>query len=204
MKIDYDNIHRFILRKCTGLPIIKKEINKNGVIMIDDDKLDFFSFIARTVISQQISNTVANQIWGKLCSYINKKTLSIRDFKNKAFLENSLKHLKISKQKRSYIANIFDAISTKEIITENLRYMHEEDFKSLMMKYKGIGEWTCNMALIFYFKNLNIFPEQDLVLKKMEQKLNTLEMRKINFKNEFKPFLSILSLHLWKMSKRIL
>ena len=73
-----------------------------------------------------------------------------------------------------------------------------------MMKYKGIGEWTCNMALIFYFKNLNIFPEQDLVLKKMEQKLNTLEMKKINFKNEFKPFLSILSLHLWKMSKRIL
>ena len=80
----------------------------------------------------------------------------------------------------------------------------EDEINSLLLGYKGIGQWRCNMILIFYYKKLNIFPENDLVIRKTLKKLNSLEKKKINFKENYSPYLSIFSLHLWKMSKRIL
>ena len=80
----------------------------------------------------------------------------------------------------------------------------EDEINSLLLGYKGIGQWTCNMILIFYYKKLNIFPVNDLVIKKTLRKLNLLEKKKINFQENYSPYLSIFSLHLWKMSKRIL
>ena len=67
------------------------------------------------------------------------------------------------------------AISNKKICKEKLTEMDEGEFKTMMLKYNGVGIWTCNMTLIFYFKRLNIFPEQDLVIKKMVNKLNEIE-----------------------------
>ena len=93
----------------------------------------------------------------------------------------------------------------KQEIDEHILMKNTEDeINSLLLGYKGIGQWTCNMILIFYYKKLNIFPENDLVIKKTLNKLNLLEKKKINFKENYSPYLSIFSLHLWKMSKRIL
>ncbi len=204
MKIQYEDIHSLIIKKSIKFPFLKKEIEKNGVIRIKKNNLDFFSFLVKTIISQQISNNVANLIWSRLCNQLNAKTLSINNFKNLIFLNETLKNLNISRQKRNYISNLFLAISNKKICKEKLAEMDEGEFKTMMLKYNGVGIWTCNMTLIFYFKRLNIFPEQDLVIKKMINKLNEIEERHIKFKNEFEPFLSIVSLHLWKMSERIL
>ncbi|MAZ46885.1 MAG: hypothetical protein CMM98_04840 [Rickettsiales bacterium] len=60
------------------------------------------------------------------------------------------------------------------------------------------------MVLIFYFNKVNIFPNSDLVIKKTTKKLCVLEDKKIDFINSFSPYLSIFSLHLWKMSERVL
>lgn len=204
MKYKYEDIHSLIIKKSLKFPFFKKEIEKNGVIRIKKNNLDFFSFLMKTIISQQISNNVAKLIWSRLCNQLNSKTLSINNFKNLVFLDETLKNLNISRQKRNYISNLFLAISNKKICKKKLNTMDEDKFKTMMLNYNGVGIWTCNMTLIFYFKRLNIFPEQDLVIKKMVNKLNEIEEKHINFKNEFEPFLSIVSLHLWKMSERIL
>ena len=92
----------------------------------------------------------------------------------------------------------------KEISDHLLFKMNEDEIVSLLLKFKGLGPWTCNMILIFHYKKLNIFPENDLVIKKTIRKLNLLEKQRIDFSENYSPYLSIFSLHLWKMSKRIL
>ena len=82
--------------------------------------------------------------------------------------------------------------------------MDEENIRASIVKHKGLGPWTSDMFLIFYLKKKNVFPDKDLVIKKMKLKLEEKEKRKINFIENFSPFLSIFSLHLWKMSKRVL
>ena len=85
-----------------------------------------------------------------------------------------------------------------------LESQNEEIIRNSLIKFSGIGNWTCDMVLIFYLNRINIFPTSDLIIKKTSERLCALENKKIDFTNSFSPYLSIFSLHLWKMSKRVL
>ena len=143
-------------------------------------------------------------LWERLCSQLEQNSISIKSFKNIRYLKKILIKTKISKSKINFISELYIATLKKEIDERMLLKKNEDEINSLLIGYKGIGQWTCNMILIFYYKKLNIFPVNDLVIKKTLRKLNFLEKKKINFQKNYSPYLSIFSLHLWKMSKRIL
>ena len=166
--------------------------------------MNIFSFMIKTIIAQQISNEVAEILWQRLCSQLESNSISIKSFKNVNYLKKILIKIKISKSKINCISEIYIAMLKKEIDDNTLSKKTEDEINSSLMGYRGIGQWTCNMVLIFFYNKLNIFPENDLVIKKTLRKLSLLEKKKINFQENYSPYLSIFSLHLWKMSKRIL
>ena len=199
-----EKIHDFLIDKSRKFPFIKNEISNNGLLKITKQNTDLFSFMVKTIIAQQISNEVAEMLWERLCSQLEQSSISIKSFKNIRYLKKILIKTKISKSKINYISELYIAMLKKEIDEHMLVKNTEDEINSLLLGYKGIGQWTCNMILIFYYKKLNIFPENDLVIKKTLKKLNLLEKKKISFQENYSPYLSIFSLHLWKMSKRIL
>ena len=199
-----EKIHDFLIEKSRKFPFIKNEIRNNGVLKITKQNIDLFSFMVKTILAQQISNEVAEILWNRLCSQLEKNPISIKSFKNITYLKKILITTKISKSKINCISELYIAMLKKEIDDHMLLKKTEDEINSLLLGFKGIGQWTCNMILIFYYKKLNIFPENDLVIKKTLKKLNLLEKKKISFQENYSPYLSIFSLHLWKMSKRIL
>ena len=199
-----EKIHDFLIEKSRKFPFIKNEISNNGVLKITKQNIDLFSFIVKTIIAQQISNEVAEILWKRLCSQLGKNSVSIKSFKNISYLKKILITTKISKSKINYILELYIAMLKKEIDENILLKKTEAEINSLLQGYRGIGQWTCNMILIFFYKKLNIFPENDLVIKKTLNKLNLIEKKNISFQENYSPYLSIFSLHLWKMSKRIL
>ena len=62
MKINYEDIHRLLIKKSTRYNELKNQISKNGIITLSKPKIDFFSFIVKTIISQQISDKIADSI----------------------------------------------------------------------------------------------------------------------------------------------
>ena len=204
MESKNEEIHDFLIEKSRKFPFIKNEIRNNGVLKITKQNIDLFSFMVKTIIAQQISNEVAEMLWERLCSQLEHNSISIKSFKNIRYLKKILIKTKISKSKINFISELYIATLKKEIDERMLLKKTEDEINSLLIGYKGIGQWTCNMILIFYYKKLNIFPVNDLVIKKTLRKLNLLEKKKINFQENYSPYLSIFSLHLWKMSKRIL
>ena len=204
MRSKNEKIHDFLIDKSRKFPFIKNEISNNGLLKITKQNTDLFSFMVKTIIAQQISNEVAEMLWERLCSQLEQNSISIKSFKNIRYLKKILIKTKISKSKINYISELYIAMLKKEIDERMLLKNTEDEINSLLLRYKGIGQWTCNMILIFYYKKLNIFPENDLVIKKTLNKLNLLEKKKISFQENYSPYLSIFSLHLWKMSKRIL
>ena len=199
-----EKIHDFLIEKSRKFQFIKNEIRNNGVLKITKQNIDLFSFMVKTIIAQQISNEVAEILWERLCSQLEKNPISIKSFKNVSYLKRILIKTKISKSKINCILDLYIAILKKEIDDHMLLKKTEDEINSSLIEYKGIGQWTCNMILIFFYEKLNIFPQNDLVIKKTLRKLNLLEKKKINFQENYSPYLSIFSLHLWKMSKRIL
>ena len=204
MITNFNHIHNFFLTKSKDYPFVKNEIIKNGVISLKKTNLDIFTFLFKTIVSQQISDKAAKSIWDKICSKSPKKPISIKSFYSSKFLQNFLNEIKISKPKINYISKIYSSIIEGRISSIKLKNMNEDEIRSHLNPIKGIGPWTCDMLLIFFLNNQNIFPEKDLVINKMVIKLQNIEKKKIDFKKKFSPFLSIFSLHLWKMSKRIL
>jgi DNA-3-methyladenine glycosylase II len=204
MTIDFQKIHKTLLQKSKDLVFLKNQIQLNKAITIQNTKLDFFMYISKIIISQQISNKVAEKIWNEFCFNSKKKKLNFKVFSRKSHLLNALKITKISERKKAYIEGIYDSICEKRIIPDELNLQPDLKLKNQLESFSGIGPWTADNMLIFFFKRLNILPRDDLVIKKVISKITEKEGCEIDFCSLFTPFLSILSLHFWKMSKRIL
>ena len=202
-EICFNTIHNFILSKTKPYKFLYREIKKNGIVEIEDTKLDFFSFFSKTIISQQISFAVAEKIWSHIqnrfdnCYFEGKSNVSKEMIK-------LIKELRISNNKKDTILRVHNSILQKKLNHQNFYSLSDNILRKKLIKIKGVGLWTADMMLIFYFKRLNVFPENDLIINKVKAKLECIENCKINFINLYKPFLSILSIHFWKLSKRIL
>ena len=120
-------------------------------------------------------------------------------------LLNSLeKNQSISKKKNSYIINLYKKLVSKKINMDELLKEKETIIKKELTKEKGIGNWSCDMFLIFFLRRLNVFPESDLIIRKMCNKINYIEKSNLSYHKIFSPNLTLFSLHLWKMAKRVL
>ena len=67
----------------------KKQIYENGIIRLSKPKIDFFSYVVKTIISQQISDNVADSIWQKFCKYFEKNIDNILLSSNINIVENA-------------------------------------------------------------------------------------------------------------------
>jgi DNA-3-methyladenine glycosylase II len=111
--------------------------------------------------------------------------------------------LQFSRQKSKYTVLLGKAFASGEISKEKLKGLPLEEAKNLLMKVKGVGNWTANYALMKTFRYKDAFPLEDAGvhnaiknLKKMDRK-PTLEEVKRLFK-KYKGWEAYATLYLWK------
>ncbi len=191
-------VHKYLINASSDINFLKRIIMLNGILEPAPCKLDFFSFICKTIISQQISFKVANKIWHNLTFEKVKNTKFINFFNEEANRKKILES-GVSKKKLHFMISVFDGFKSKQINEKKLGSMNSEEFKLVMKKYKGIGDWTCSMIQIFYFRKENIWPKNDLIINKMVDLINLKENKEINFEKRFDPYLTFVCLHLWEI-----
>jgi len=197
-------IHSFLLEKSKFISLLHREIKLNGELKIPSRSEDLFFFLTKTIISQQISDRAANSIWDKFRNQISSKSMNIFVIKNENELIQYLSNAGVSKRKIFYITEVFENIVTKKLTLEKINTKCTEELRNNLKIIKGIGNWTVDMLLIFFLNKENIFPENDLIIKKVEKKIVFSHDQSLNLRKIFSPYLSFLSLHLWKMAKRVL
>ena len=197
-------IHSFLLEKSKFISLLHREIKLNGELKIPSRSEDLFFFLTKTIISQQISDRAANSIWDKFRNQISSKSMNIFVIKNENELIQYLSNAGVSKRKIFYITEVFENILTKKLTREKINTKCIEELRNNLKMIKGIGNWTVDMLLIFFLNKENIFPENDLIIKKVEKKIIFSHDQSLNLRKIFSPYLSFLSLHLWKMAKRVL
>ena len=196
----YEQIHTHLLKQSDQFCSLHEIIKNNGIIKIPKNEITFFDFLVKTIISQQISSKAADSIWTKITKILQKESICLLDFLSLPKKALSLKKIGISKQKYNYIQNIHEKILTNGLNESDLGNLNFEKIKERLIKYKGVGEWTCNMIGIFYFQEKNIWPKNDLIIKKTSGWIQKKENQEINFEIIFRPYLSVLALHFWKHS----
>jgi DNA-3-methyladenine glycosylase II len=145
-------------------PILAKVINS---IKLNESKSHkrYFEALVSAVISQQLSTKAADTIrlrFIALFTYLERS----RGFKDVKFpspeqvlkkKDNKLRSVGLSYQKISYI--------------KSLAKMTDEEIIEVLVKAKGIGQWTAEMFLMFCLGRPDVFSDGDLGLKNAIKKL---------------------------------
>ena len=194
---DFKKIHSFILGQSTEFPYINNLFKRNGILTINRDTTKFYDFIFKTIISQQISFKASKSIWDKVESFINNQKINLIESIDDEIVFETIQRMGISLRKMNYILDFKNNNPEINSQKEYFRNLSEIDFKTIFKENKGIGNWTCDMIQIFYFRNLNVWPNSDLIIEKILNDIQKKDKR-FDLKKRFFPYLSIVALHFWK------
>ena len=156
-----------------------------------------FESLTKIIIGQQISTNVAKKIYNNL--------------KNKNVLNETIlcqmpleefKSFGLSSQKSYYIKNLAYLIYNNYLDLKKLKYMTGDEVTNVLIKVKGIGQWTINNYKIFALQDVDAWPSADLALqesikliKKFTLRPKQEEMEKVGIK--WKPYRGATALFLW-------
>ena len=93
---------------------------------------------------------------------LKKNTPKIDDFTTRENLTLVLEKVGYHKEKK-VILNLFILKLKKKIFLDKLE---ESEIRDELLMFRGIGNWTCDMVLIFFLQKMNVYPKTDLVIKK--------------------------------------
>ena len=156
-----------------------------------------FSTLVKIIIGQQISRSAAESVFKKL---LKKTIISPENILKLDITE--LKKTGLSTQKINYIKDLAFKIKQDEINLVNFNNLPRDKIYDILIKVKGIGEWTINNYRLFALQDVDAWPGGDLALqesvkqiKKLNSRPNYNEMNKLSEK--WKPYRGAASLLLW-------
>lgn len=164
---------------------------------------DSFIALVNSIIFQQLAFKAAVCIWERFEKLVKEITpeniLNISD--------KELRTCGLSKTKIKYIKNISNAVILEEIDLNNLEEKTNNEIIDMLVKVKGIGEWTAEMFLIFSLGREDILSYKDLGIRRgiqylcnMENEPNIDEFNKV--KEKWSPYNTIASFYLWELTLR--
>ena len=157
-----------------------------------------FEGLISLIVEQQLSVASAKAIFSRV-------KLVCGDFEASSFLkikEEELKATGLSRQKVAYCRIVAEAVINKTLDFKKLEKMSDQEVVEMLVKIKGIGEWTAQCYLMACMKRLDAWPSSDLGLivaiqkiKKINERPKSLTIEKMA--EPWKPYRSIAALLLW-------
>ena len=159
-----------------------------------------FSVLVESIISQQLATGAAEAIFKRFKGLYPKfptasEILSTRKTK--------LRLVGLSGMKIEYLKDLARHVEEGRLDMKSLAKMSDEDVILQLTQVKGIGRWTAEMFLIFSLGRQDVFPADDLGLRKGVQRAFSLseipkpkEVEKIG--ERWKPYRTIVTWYLWK------
>ncbi len=162
-----------------------------------------FLALVEAIISQQLTGKAAQSIYKKFIFYYDSNEYNLRPELVLLTADNIMKSFGLSNKKIEYIKLLSNNIIRGNINLKLLEEKEDEEIINELTKLKGIGRWTAEMFLIFCLGRKDVFPLNDLGIKKALQKWyfnyeNVDEQYIIELSNIWKPYRSIASWYLWK------
>ena len=159
--------------------------------------------LVSSILSQQLSTTVARVMHERFVKLIGKKSPTAADILK--FSVEEIKGIGISRQKASYIHNVAQFMVEHKVTLAKLNKMDDETIIELLTQIKGVGRWTVEMLLIFGMGREDVFAVDDLGIQKAmieTFKLQDLSKKELRFKmldisKRWSPYRTYVCLHFW-------
>ena len=161
---------------------------------------DLFSALINSIVGQQISSKAQKTIWGRMQERFAPITPEVIS----SVPAESLQACGISMRKAEYIKGITDAVYNGSIDLEHIKRLPDDEVCKLLGQFKGIGQWTAQMIMIFSMQRPDILSWDDLAIQRGLRMLYG--HKKITrelfgkYKRRYSPYASVAGLYLWAIA----
>ncbi|NJO01836.1 MAG: DNA-3-methyladenine glycosylase 2 family protein [Bacteroidia bacterium] len=164
---------------------------------------DAYLALLRAIIFQQLSGKAARTIYERFLNlfenlYPDPTQLAAADVE-------TLRRVGLSRQKASYVKNVAEFALQHDMSMPYLQNLEDEEVIRYLCQIKGIGRWTVEMLLIFTLERADVFPLDDLGIRKAVVRLYTLDLpdkalraKLLEIAEAWKPHRSLACKYLWK------
>jgi len=130
---------------------------------LEKPKVTHYQSLIRSVIAQQVSTAAAKTIQGRLQE---KCGGSITAERVGDLSLPELQSVGLTGAKVRTISELTSATLSKEINFKRFTYMKDEEIIADLVPLFGIGRWTVEMFLIFHLGRLDVWPVDDLAVRR--------------------------------------
>ncbi len=162
---------------------------------------DPFVSLVQAIISQQVSMKAAAAIGKRVRALCASGRFTAAELRARRL--PTLRRAGLSRQKAIYIHDLADHFATGRLSAASLRRMSDEEVIAATTAVKGIGRWTAEMLLIFCLERPDVWPVDDLGVRKAVQRFFDLaatpaarEIRDVAA--PWRPFRSYATWYLWR------
>ena len=188
-----ENAHSFLLKQSNNNQHTKlyKLLNSIDIISINNqNEGKLYSFLIKTIVSQQLSTSAARTIWGRVKTVIDSNI-------EKDITIELLKSAGLSRTKSEYILGILDNQLIKSHSKKTLKDYSFNELSEMLLQIKGIGPWTLGITRMFYIYDEDVWLDGDLGINKAAN-IFIPDIDINNIKEIYSPYRTYLSLYLWK------
>lgn len=192
----WDDGEKFLSKDKYIGPLIKKY----GPCRIKPRKpKDYFEDLVESIISQQLSGKAAETIFSRFKMGLGS------DLSPTSIIglpDSKLRSFGISFAKIKYIKDLSKKVDRGELNLKKIGDLADEEVINELIKVKGIGRWTAEMFLMFSLARPDVFPVDDLGIKKGLQIVTGKEFDTpgmLKFSLRWKPYRTVASWYTWAL-----
>ena len=144
-------------------PVIARLLEATGPPAIPPSKRTPFESLARSITFQQLSGKAAGTIYRRFEQAVGG------DVTPGAVLSTPLDDLRsagLSAAKAASIVDLAEKVVDGTLPLEDVHRLSDEDLIRRLVIVRGIGRWTAEMFLIFQLRRLDVWPIDDLGVRK--------------------------------------
>jgi len=132
-----------------------------------------FEALVRSIVSQQLSTTVARVIFGRLEKALRGRAMTPGNVLR--LRVTTMRKVGLSGQKTEYIRSLARHAMDGSLPFESLGEMDDEAVIARLIQVKGVGVWTAHMFLMFGLRRPDILAVGDLGVRQAIQRAYALE-----------------------------
>ncbi len=162
---------------------------------------DPFVSLASSIVQQQISMSAARAIWERVVGLCPRRRLT--PVAALGLTLDALRAVGLSRQKAMYLHDLAAHFSDGRLTRARLRRADDDAVIEAATQVKGVGRWTAQMLLMFCLERPDVWPVDDLGLRKAVRDYDGLaelpDKRRMDEAGEaWRPYRTYASWYLWR------
>jgi DNA-3-methyladenine glycosylase II len=149
-------------------PVLAQIMARCGPYTLQPRGLEPFMMLCRSIVYQQLSGKAAGTIMTRFLGLYEPHALTPEGLLRTT--DDILRGIGLSRQKIAYLKDLATKVQDGALQLALLPMHSDAAVLHQLMGVKGIGRWTAEMFLIFALGRLDVFPVDDLGIRKAMQR----------------------------------